>query len=220
MWYCLDSRQPRKKVSCKVLYRAGLCLYEQGDTLCEVETEEKIVPLKAERDGVCATYLLEEGTTICIGDALFVRNDCLALKGCPSRKTIKQIPARFGVELKNCLRCALEKDPRDRATCEEMFYLLEPSRAQRRHNVVELRPKIAQLLDLGTGGYEEEALPLAGRIDRGRGREGATTRRRGGGPETARGGGTPETRSGEYARSRAEAEGQVDFSIDGGTLHF
>ena len=89
-----------------------------------------------------------------------------SLKDVPLEKTIKQIPARFGVELKNCLRCALEKDPRDRATCEEMFYLLEPSRAQRRHNVVELRPKIAQLLDLGTGGYEEEALPLAGRIDR------------------------------------------------------
>ena len=140
--------------------------YEQGDTLLEIETEEKIVQMKAEKDGVCATYLLEEGTTIYIGDALFVRNDCLALKDVPLEKTIKQIPARFGVELKNCLRCALEKDPRDRATCEEMFYLLEPSRAQRRHNVVELRPKIAQLLDLGTGGYEEEALPLAGRIDR------------------------------------------------------
>ena len=38
--------------------------YEQGDTLLEIETEEKIVQMKAERDGVCATYLLEEGTTI------------------------------------------------------------------------------------------------------------------------------------------------------------
>ena len=34
-----------------------------------------------------------------------MRNDCLALKDVPLEKTIKQIPARFGVELKNCLRC-------------------------------------------------------------------------------------------------------------------
>ena len=73
-----------------------------------------------------------------------MRNDCLALKDVPLEKTIKQIPARFGVELKNCLRCALEKDPRDRATCEVCFVRTKQSAtaAQRRGTAAEDRSVI------------------------------------------------------------------------------
>ena len=164
---CLPRLTPTQEASTLLKWRvAEGCAYDAGDALCDIETEGKTLHVTADTDGVVATYLSEAGATVDVGDALYVRGDCLALKDVPLDKALRQVPARFGAELKNCLRAALEPDPRERATCEELFYLLEPARAKRRHAVIELRPRIAELAELDPGGYAEAAPPLAGRKDR------------------------------------------------------
>ncbi|KAJ1459077.1 hypothetical protein M885DRAFT_582137 [Pelagophyceae sp. CCMP2097] len=73
---------------------------------------------------------------------------------------VKSVPARFPMNVKLALRCALDPDPSRRASAEELFYVLDSERAKRRHAVRPMRAHFAELLGLGAGGYESHAEPL------------------------------------------------------------
>ena len=53
------------------------------------------------------------------------------------------MPARFGVLIRSVLRRALDRDPRARASAEDVYYMLEKDRAARRHGVLPLSDALA-----------------------------------------------------------------------------
>ena len=76
----------------------------------------------------------------------------------PLDVALRALPSRVGPTMRAFLRAALDHSPIDRANAEELFYVLEPARAKRRHAVIELRGGVAALLDLGTGGFARVAV--------------------------------------------------------------
>ena len=47
---------------------------------------------------------------------------------------LEAVPARFGSHLRQVLRGMLAPNPRDRASAEDIFYMLSKERAARRHS--------------------------------------------------------------------------------------
>ena len=78
---------------------------------------------------------------------------------------LEAVPARFGSHLRQVLRGMLAPNPRDRASAEDIFYMLSKERAARRHSVLPLSDSLATALDLPAGGFAAIVPDLSATIE-------------------------------------------------------